>query len=266
MEFRLSIEPTRSIGGVMNEGIDVPFSRALTDPELSIFLAKAILDPQISQTLNLPFQPPEFAARLLGTGLGYMVPRMTGEWGSFVVTDSGRAFLSNFDDSLLTDGGLDRRLAEIGFVASSTSRIYGRLAQGCFLAGHYETAIVMIKAAAEGLSRDLASALDAVIQHPLPRWRGDSATARQTLTWLTELLTTHRKPLRRQFEGANRDGDWIEPMANAIAGTGEAIRMSRNEFGHPTGLVANQEDSLQLMTLFPIFARLAYDGIEATTH
>lgn len=56
---------------------------------------------------------------------------------------------------------------------------------------------------------------------------------------------------------------WIEPLVSLLAGAGQALRMSRNDMGHPTGVRAGQEDALQLLTIFPRFAEACVEALAA---
>lgn len=94
------------------------------------------------------------------------------------------------------------------------------------------------------------------------RARPDRPTARQDLTWLTEAFTTHRRQIARALGAAGRDPSWIETLADVLSGTGQAIRLTRNELGHPTGISISQEDAVQLTSLFPRFARTSLQAVE----
>jgi hypothetical protein len=262
---------------------------------LAIAVAQAILDDRQNPGADLPFQPHNLGllARLgIGTqaestqqflqvnrdldlrlaeycwrlvGLGFLVPQMGGTWGVFHMTGRGRAFLSGMDPTALVPGALDTKLAAIGFAQADLPRQYARLAQDCFLAGHYEASVVMLGVATEALILDLAQGLSSVQKRLLPRAkaRPGSATARRDIAWIGDTLQNHRADIKRALVAVSADDGWIEPLRDLLAGTAQAIRLSRNDFGHPTGITTNQEDALQLLSLFPRFAAATSQAREA---
>jgi YD repeat-containing protein len=64
---------------------------------------------------------------------------------------------------------------------------------------------------------------------------------------------------------AGVDASWIEVLADVLSGTGQAIRLTRNELGHPTGVTVRQDDALQLMVLFPRLAEVTLRAVDALT-
>ena len=279
----------------------LPNDRPLSDAEIAIAVSQAMLDNRLNPGSNQPFQATgiellawlgipdrstpdpqawrqrffkvnpgqdldkrlaEYCWRLVG--LGFLVPQLAGTWGAFHLTERGRAFLQGFDASVLTAGGLDARLADIGFSPTDLPRQYARLAQGCFLAGHYEASTVMLGVATEALVLSLADALATVRVSfaPTLRARPGRWTAAQTLSWLIEALESHRRELQVAAQAKGVSHDWIEELRSVLRGTGQAIRLTRNDMGHPTGISTSQEDALQLFVLFP---RLAKACTEATT-
>ena len=278
----------------------LPSERRWSDAELAIAVAQAILEDRQNPGQNLPFQahPNELFARLgiaqrqetdswlrrfsdanpreelerrlaeycwRLVGLGYLVPQLSGTWGSFHPTERGREFLAKLDPTALSPGGLDRKLADLGFQPNDLPRQYARLAQDCFLAGHYESSIVMLGVASEALVLDLAQALVLVPASALPAAtpRVRRSTARQDVNWISQMLKGNKKPLRLALEGKGADADWIDPLIDFLDGTAQAIRRTRNDLGHPTGLVADQSDALQLFVLFPRFAGVCMAGSNA---
>jgi hypothetical protein len=214
---------------------------------------------------DLEFRVAEYCWRLVG--LGYLVPQVSSGWGVFYLTERGRAFLRGFDSSSVSNGALDARMAALGYTSNDPARQYVQLAQECFLAGHNEAAVVMLGAATESIVQRVAEALEAAIQSlgVSIRSRPDRPTARQTLTWLTELTALHRRELVKALNAAAKDSGWVEVLADVLNGTGQAIRLSRNELGHPTGVRVSQEEALQLFVLFPRLAEASLRGIDALT-
>jgi hypothetical protein len=277
-------EPTKAL----------PTNRPLSDAEIAIAVAQAILYDRQNPGQKLPFQPdtssllarlgvgdrsdedkewrqrffkinqtPDLGFRLAEycwrlAGLGYLVPKLGGggQWGQFIPTDRGHAFLQGFDPVALTHGGLDEKLAAIGLEPHELPRQYARLAQDCFLAGHFESSIVMLGVASEDLVKTLAEALSGMpstVVHSLKK-RSTRATANQNLDWITEVLAMHKSQIRSALHAKGLDADWIDSLSSVLNGSGQAIRLTRNEVGHPTGITVHQDDALQLIVLFPRLA------------
>lgn len=271
----------------------LPNDRPLSDSEIAVAVAQAILDDRQNPGQDLPFQPhvlgllarlgtriqtreeqawkqqfievnktpdlefrmAEFCWRLVG--LGYLVPKIGGDWGQFQPTARGRIFLANMDPAALTPGGLDEKLKVIGFAEADPARQYARQAQHCFLAGHYEASIVMLGVANEALILALAGEIERIQPSVLPSLtsRSSRATARQDIDWLAQALANpHYRTLAASLSAAGAETDWMATLRDLLAGTSQAIRLTRNEYGHPTGFTASQEDALQLLVLFPRFA------------
>jgi hypothetical protein len=283
---------------------ELPNDRPLTDAEIAIAVSQAILNDRQNPGSNLPLQATatellarlgipdrstpdpqawrqrffkvnprqdldfrlaEYCWRLVG--LGFLVPQLAGEWGAFHLTKRGRAFFQGFDSSALTEGGLDARLGDIGFSPTDLPRQYARLGHECFFAGHYEASTVMLGVATEALVLGLADALAAVQRSfaPTLRARAGRSTAAQTLSWLIEAVESHRGELQTAARTKGVSQDWIEQLRSLLPGTGQAIRLTRNDVGHPTGISVSQEDALQLFVLFPRLAKACTEAIAALT-
>lgn len=279
-----------------------PDDRPLSDPEIALAVARAILDDRQNPGQNLPFQPhtlgllarlgvsqrtreeqawrqkfiesnrepsldfrmAEYCWRLVG--LGYLVPRMGGDWGQFEPTARGRRFLSDLDPAALTPGGLDQKLAGLGYAPEDLPRQYAGQAQDCFLAGHYEAAVVMLGVASESLVNTLGDSLSRVRPSVMPslKARPSRSTARQDIEWLTEALATqHRRELTTALTSKGADPSSIETLRDLLTGTCQAIRLTRNEYGHPTGFTATQDDALPLLVLLPRFAEACFKATSA---
>lgn len=280
--------------------MDLPNDRPLSEPEIAVAVAEAVLNDQQNPGKDLPFQPssagllarlgmtggrptvdrawerafhqanPDLEIRLAAhcwklVGLGFLVPQMGGTWGAFHVTPRGREALAQVDATAITNDGLDRNLADLGLASNDLPRQYARLAQDCFLAGHYESSIVMLGVASEALIGQLATALENVQARIIPtnRARPANVTARQDLTWIAETLANQRNPIRAALRGAGVDDTWLEPLRDQLAGAGQTIRLTRNDYGHPTGITATQAEALPLLTMFPRFAGDCIRGTQA---
>jgi hypothetical protein len=205
----------------------------------------------------------EYCWRLVG--LGFLVPQTAGTWGAFHLTDRGRSYLSTFDQAALTTGGIDERLATIGFSPNDLPRQYARLAHDCFLTGHYESTVVMLGVSSEALIGQLAEAMSNVQASAMPtysRRRPVPSTARQEIARITEGLENHSRELRSNLRAKGLDDSWLEPLKDTLAGTGQSIRLTRNDYGHPTGITADQGQALELLNLFPRFAQLCATALD----
>jgi hypothetical protein len=105
----------------------------------------------------------------------------------------------------------------------------------------------------------LTSAISRFLSVELPALK-PQASARQQLTWLIGTLSDHGRMLRRALDSKGFDSTWIEPLKDVLSGTGQSIRLTRNEFGHPTGIQADQGQALELLNLFVRFARYSSDA------
>jgi hypothetical protein len=274
--------------------MDLPSERTVSDSELAILLARAMLDnrfnpgsgeaftPDALQLLNwlgvrdpslrdkfLRQNPPDQLKRRLEeycwrlVGLGYLLPKASPRAFLFDLTERGRAFMSGFDPTAMMPGGLDAKLATIGYAFGDMPRQYSRLAQDCFLAGHYESSVVMLGVANEAVVEDLVTAFVAIRTAITPTLRalGRRSTAREEIAWLLEALNLHRRQIRSALEAKGLDADWIEPLRDILQGTTQAIRLTRSDFAHPIGVRADQVEALQLFALFPRFAELAMRAV-----
>lgn len=270
--------------------IELPVERALEEDELAAAVAEAIVNDRLNPGADLPFQVGELLPRLgrrdpgfrnqffAANGglealnrrvaqycwrlvsLGFLVPRLAGDWGAFAVTGSGRAFLAdNVDDArvVLTTDGLVRRLVERCPGLDPVTRRYAGLAQECFLAGHYHASAVLLGVASEAALQRLAAGADKVLRRQgmnLPR-RDDSAA--RTLDWLEKVFGAHWRAIKKLLDTAGVESRWVGDLPRLL-GTGTAIRLTRNEAGHPSDAVINRDDALGLFVLFPRMAEAAF--------
>jgi hypothetical protein len=123
----------------------------------------------------------------------------------------------------------------------------------------------MLGVANEALFVELAAALSATLLRVAPNAKQHAPqwNARQTLVWIKESVEKERESLRGALRTADQDVSWLETLRDLIDGTSQVIRLTRNDFGHPNGLVARQDDVLQLLTLFPRFAQVCHSAGQA---
>ena len=265
--------------------IDLPLNRGIEDDELAAAVAEAIIHDRLNPGADHPFQVGELLARLgcdstfksqfwTANGgrqaldrrvagycwrlvtLGFMVP----EGAAFALTESGRQFLERGADDgrvVLTSNGLVRRLSERCPGLDPVTSRYAGLAHECFLAGHYHASAVLLGVASEATLRRLCAAVEKGLRKEdirLPR-REDGAA--HMLDWLEKVIGVHRKPIKKQVDAAGTDSRVVDDLARLL-GTGTAIRLTRNEAGHPSDAVIDRDDALGLFVLFPRMAEAAY--------
>lgn len=267
--------------------IELPADRPLEDDELVPLVAEAIINSRFNPGQDLPFQVVELLPRLgHGTSdfrgkflaanggarvfnlrvaqlcwrlvtLGILFPQ---GWEMFAVTDSGREFLAeNADDAqvVLTSRGLARRLEDRCPNLDAVTSRYAELAQDCFLAGHYHASAVLLGVASEAALQRLADSTARV----LPKLgissiqRGDSAAS--TLDWLEEIFRSHKRELKKGLDAAAADSRWVHDL-HRLLGPGTAIRLTRNEAGHPSDAVIDRSDAFRLFVLFPQMAEATF--------
>lgn len=269
--------------------IELPVNRRIEDDELAAAVAEAIVNDGLNPGANLPFQVGELLPRLgrdssfqsqfwLANGgrealnrrvaqycwrlvtLGFLVPKLAGDWGAFVVTESGRQFLADgLEDAhvVLTPVGLARRLAERCPELDAVTSRYAGLAQECFLAGHYHASAVLLGVASEAALERLASSVERVLPKLGTSLRRRGATAASTLDWLEQVFRSHRKDIKRLLDVARADSRWVDDLPRLL-GTGTAIRLTRNEAGHPSDVVIDRGAAFGLFVLFPRMAEAAF--------
>ena len=157
-------------------------------------------------------------------------------------------------------------MAALGFGPNDVARQYARLAQDCFLAGHYESATVMLGVGCEALIGAVADALasaDTKLGIGLPARPAKTAPAVAVLKWLTTAVTDQRPLVKKAMAAKGAAETWVEPLAALLPGTGQAVRLTRNDLGHPKGLTLDQGEALQLFALFPRFAAVCSDAVQA---
>ena len=267
--------------------LELPVERPLEEDELVAYLAEAIVNSRFNPGQDLPFHVSELLPRLghgdaatrgkflLANGgsavfdlrvaqlcwrlvtLGFLTPQ---GWEKFAVTEPGREFLAdNAEDAqvVLTPRGLARRLDNRCPNLDAVTSRYAGLAQDCFLAGHYHAAAVLLGVASEAALQRLADSIARV----LPKLgitssqRGDGAA--RTLDWLEEILRSHKKKIKKALDAATADSRWIDDLPRLL-GPGTAIRLTRNEAGHPSDAAIDRSDAFRLFVLFPQMAEATF--------
>jgi hypothetical protein len=270
--------------------IEMPVGRRIEDDELAAAVAEAILNDRLNPGADLPFQVGELLPRLGRrdssfqnhffsanggrealesrvaqycwrlVSLGVLVPRRFAEWGAFIVTASGRQLLEEGGDEarvVLTSKGLVRRLDERCPQLDAVTSRYAGLAQECFLAGHYHASAVLLGVASEATLERLATSLGKVLTKLATNRRRRRDTAAATLDWLEEVFRSQRKEIKKLLDAAGADSRWVDDLPRLL-GTGTAIRLTRNEAGHPSDAVIDRDDALGLFVLFPRMAEAAF--------
>lgn len=270
--------------------IELPIDRPLEDDELVAAVAEAIVNDRLNPGADLPFQVGELLARLglhdahfqnkffsanggseafsrrvaqfcwRLVSLGFFVPQGFSGWGAFAVTELGRQFFANnADDALvvLTPHGLvlrmDQRCPQLDAV---TSR-YAGLAQECFLAGHYHASAVLLGVASEAALQRLAASVASVLPKLGVSLGRRSDSAAKTLDWLEEIFRSHKKALKNALNNAAADSRWVDDLPRLL-GSGTAIRLTRNEAGHPSDAAIDRSDAFRLFVLFPQMAEATF--------
>ncbi len=273
--------------------MDLPTNRPLTDDELANAIALAITDDRQNPGQDLPFQanvnvmlarlgkkdsadfrtanagPPGIDARIhelcwrwiLG---GLLVPSPSG--AGFVPTEAGRKYLEESGADLgitLTTGGLARTLQERCPGIDDITLTYGRLAQQCFLSGQYEAAVVLLGAASETMLLSLAQVTDAnMVRLGISISGLASHGAVHRLDALRKIFEDHGKTIKQALGAAGCDARWVSELPRLL-GNANAIRLTRNDAGHPVRLVARRDEALGLLTMFPQVAEAVFVTADA---
>ncbi len=192
--------------------------------------------------------------------LGLLIPKTA---SSFHLTGEGRDFLKmQADDAavVLSRSGLARRLAERCPGLDPVTARYAALAQDCFLSGHYHSAAVMLGVATESAMRVLSDVCGAALSSKGINVGRRTDTASGVLDWLQKVFRDQKQTLKDllQDSGASK---WLDDIPRLLGG-GNAIRLTRNEAGHPTDSAVSRDDAFGLMVLFPRIAEGAFEVID----
>ena len=262
----------------------LPLDRPISDDELSALLGWVLLYPSFNPTqdwLSLgefvvnatfndereeaPFRKANDPAQLQKrvnercwewVRLGLIVP--DGDANRFTLTERGRSVLSGAVDEslLLAPGGLHARLGSIPAVLPASLLFFAEEAQRSYHAGLYQASAVMIGVASEAVLVDLAAGLEARRQlFNLPRL-GQGVGARQMMDWISEGLRQRRDQIRASLTSVGGTTRWLDDLPQLL-GEANAIRLLRNDAGHPNEVRVNREEAGMLLLLFPRFAEAA---------
>ena len=82
----------------------------------------------------------------------------------------------------------------------------------------------------------------------------ERANALETLDWLTAAFRERGAGIRGELRDQDAPAQWIDDLPGLLA-EGNAIRLMRNESGHPTGIEIDRRQAVSLFVLFPALAR-----------
>ena len=266
--------------------MDIPTNRALTEEELASTVARAIVDPQFNPGMGhafaanahyyldallgqqeagllrgsifaangndaeLTFRISELCWRLVFHGL--LLPEGGRSVGEFRPTARGLEYLQGAEEDALlslTTGWLvstlQERCPEIGEIALA----YAGLSHESFLTAHYEASVVLLGAASESMLHRLADAMNAKRTH-LGTPEISDRNAYRRLVDLGAVLRDHRGAVKA---ATGEHAGWVDDLPALLEGA-NAIRVTRNDAGHPRRLIARHQEARGLLTLFPQLA------------
>jgi len=268
---------------------EAPLDHELSDRELELAVAFAIRDPQFNPGMGHPFNAEGhyFVNCLLGqqraaleagrifdanggnSRLSFRILELCWSWslvgilvpaggvpvGQFVPTARGFEFLGDLggDEALpyLRTAFADSLRGRCPGIDDITLK-YAEQSQACFMAGFYEAAVVLLGAASEtALVRlvEAANAKRAVLQTAeIPTW-----PASQMVDQTANVLRQSNRSVKAALRGAGKDHRWVDDLP-ALLGGANAIRLTRNDAGHPQRLLVRRDECFGLLTLFPHLA------------
>ncbi len=169
------------------------------------------------------------------------------------VTEWGKVCLEKGDyvtyDAFLF---LNRLRSEIPGL-DSVVELYLKEALNSFRSGTYVGAAVMIGVASERTLVMLRDAIRIAIKEADRRKKLMNATEGRPAKRIYEEVRKRIDPLREQLPPPLQDSIDIE-----LDGIFQMIRRTRNDAGHPTGIVIERSEANALLQLFPVYARSAY--------
>lgn len=188
--------------------------------------------------------------------LGLLVP----EGAGFRPTSRGAELLSgewNISKMVFLPDGISSHLHLLDPPVDEQVLFYTTEAHFCFLAGLYQATAVMLGVATEALVDSLADALtphEGVFElaHGQPGWN-----ARRRLEWVAESFRDHPGPIRAYIRQRGGEGRWLSDLPGLLTAEANAIRLTRNSAGHPSGDRVDRRIAMTLLVLFPKLAEAA---------
>ena len=259
--------------------------RPLEDDELAALLASVLVNPIMNPHLDF-LSVGEFAPKAMCTrtgpspdqdrfveanggqeALGQRVNELCWDWvraGLLVPEQQSQFRLSQRGREILADVEAEGRVLDRTYFGERLSAIegpraavvagYAAEAHEAMLAGLYRSAAVMVGVATEALVFALADELRARRSRfnlaSLPK----RASALQTLNWEARAFRERGGLINGELTTVGASARWIDELPGLLA-EGNAIRLLRNESGHPTGEEVVRRQAIGLFVLFPLVAQ-----------
>jgi hypothetical protein len=263
----------------------IHLDRPLEDDELAALLASVLLDPIMNPHLDWlavgEFAPkamwaqnapsPEQGKFVEANGgsqaLGQRVNELCWEWVragllvpereyQFRLSERGREILADVEAEgrVLDRTWFGERLSAIEGPLAAVVTGYAAEAHEAMLAGLYRSAAVMIGVASEALVFALADELRVRRSRFTLSSLPQRASALQTLDWEARAFRERGGLIKGELIAVGASARWIDELPGLLA-EGNAIRLLRNESGHPTGEDVVRRQAIGLFVLFPLVAQ-----------
>jgi len=263
----------------------IPLDRPLEDDELAALLASVLLNPLMNPTLDW-LAIGEFAAKAMwmktnqpspdqgkfsaanggSNVLNDRVHALCWDWfraGFLIPAGESRFRLSPRGKEAITGIEDDGRVLDRSWFGDRLGAISGPqrdIAIACategheaMLAGLYRSAAVMIGVASEALVFALAEELRTRrVLLQLPKLSA-KASALETLKWEASAFRDRKPQIKQQLANGDLSAKWLDDLPGLLA-EGNAIRLLRNESGHPTPGEIGRRQIIGLFVLFPLMA------------
>ena len=256
--------------------VDIPVGRSLNDDEVAAYVADALLDSRSYQPQLGPTAGEVFARLSLALPDSWNVDnrdfddRVTELLWRWVVlglaVPKGPNFLPTTRGRPLLEAGEERRLlAPNGMLSTLRERCpeldditlqYATLAHEAFHATLFEASVILLGIAAEVLVLRVSESVETIASSlRLPRPVLISKPAAKRLDGLRDWIETNWTELAPRFTSAGIDArDFSElPRHLSYANT---TRLSRNDVGHPTRVIARRDEAFGQLAQFPSFCEL----------
>ena len=262
----------------------IPLDRPLEDDELAALLASVLLNPLMNPTLDW-LVIGEFAAKAMWTknqpspdqgtfvaanggsnALNDRVHALCWDWfraGFLIPAGESRFRLSPRGTEAITGIEDDGRILDRSWFGDRLGAIAGPqrdIAIACategheaMLAGLYRSAAVMIGVASEALIFALAEELRTRRVLLQLGKLSAKAGALETLNWELRAFRDRRPQMKQQLAKASLSTKWLDDLPGLLA-EGNAIRLLRNESGHPSDGEIGRRQIIGIFVLFPLMA------------